>query len=259
LTPGRLVFIDETWTKTNMVRLYGRAPTGHRLVGAVPHGHWQTSTFIAGLRHDSLVAPCVFKGAINGTLFLAYVEQVLVPTLKAGDIVIMDNLASHKVAGVRRAIEAVGAILMFLPPYSPDLNPIEQAFAKLKALLRAKALRTVDALWNALGSLVGCFTAAECANYLRHAGYFQSTWRRSSDAAAAIFDEDLRGRILAFDTAAAGHYAEIIVSRRQAGAPIHTFDALIAAIALVARAAVVTRDTDRFAGCGLTIVNPWEA
>ena len=158
-----------------MVRLYGRAPTGHRLVGAVPHGHWQTSTFIAGLRHDGLVAPCVFKGAINGTLFLAYVEQVLVPTLKAGDIVIMDNLASHKVAGVRRAIEAVGAILMFLPPYSPDLNPIEQAFAKLKALLRAKALRTVDALWNALGSLVGCLTAAECANYLRHAGYFQST------------------------------------------------------------------------------------
>jgi transposase len=175
LTPGRLVFIDETWTKTNMVRLYGRAATGHRLVGAVPHGHWQTSTFIAGLRQDGLVAPCVFQGAINGTLFLAYVEQVLVPTLRAGDIVIMDNLASHKVAGVRRAIEAVGAILMFLPPYSPDLNPIEQAFAKLKTMLRAKALRTVDALWNALGSLVGCFTAAECASYLRHAGYFQST------------------------------------------------------------------------------------
>ena len=110
-----------------MVRLYGRAAMGHRLVGAVPHGHWQTSTFIAGLRQDGLVAPCVFQGAINGTLFLAYVEQVLVPTLRAGDIVIMDNLASHKVAGVRRAIEAVGAILMFLPPYSPDLNPIEQA------------------------------------------------------------------------------------------------------------------------------------
>lgn len=150
-----------------MVRLYGRAAMGHRLVGAVPHGHWQTSTFIAGLRQDGLVAPCVFQGAINGTLFLAYVEQVLVPTLRAGDIVIMDNLASHKVAGVRRAIEAVGAILMFLPPYSPDLNPIEQAFAKLKTMLRAKALRTVDALWNALGSLVGCFTAAECANYTR--------------------------------------------------------------------------------------------
>ena len=137
-----------------MVRLYGRAATGHRLVGAVPHGHWQTSTFIAGLRHDGLVAPCVFKGAINGTLFLAYVEQVLVPTLKAGDIVIMDNRASHKVAGVRRAIEAVGAILMFLPPYSPDLNPIEQAFAKLKALLRAKVLRTVDALWNLIRFLL---------------------------------------------------------------------------------------------------------
>ena len=132
---------------------------GHRLVGAVPHGHWQTSTFIAGLRQDGLVAPCVFQGAINGTLFLAYVEQVLVPTLRAGDIVIMDNLASHKVAGVRRAIEAVGAILMFLPPYRPDLNPIEQAFAKLKTMLRAKALRTVDALWNALGSASTDFTA----------------------------------------------------------------------------------------------------
>lgn len=174
LTPARLVFIDETWTKTNMVRLYGRAEIGRRLVAAAPHGHWQTSTFIAGLRQDGLVAPCVFKGAINGSLFLAYVEQVLVPTLHAGDIVIMDNLGSHKVAGVRRAIEAAGAILLFLPPYSPDLNPIEQAFAKLKALLRAKALRTVDALWTALGSLVGCFTADECANYLRHAGYFQS-------------------------------------------------------------------------------------
>jgi len=174
LTPGRLVFIDETWTKTNMVRLYGRAPTGHRLVGAVPHGHWQTSTFIAGLRHDGLVAPCVFKGAINGTLFLAYVEQVLVPTLKAGDIVIMDNLASHMVAGVRRAIEAVGAILMFLPPYSPDLNPIEQAFAKLKTLLRKAAERTVDGLWNAIGALLDLFPPAECANYLANSGYPRS-------------------------------------------------------------------------------------
>ena len=175
MTPGRLVFIDETWTKTNMVRLYGRAPTGHRLVGAVPHGHWQTSTFIAGLRHDGLVAPCVFKGAINGTLFLAYVEQVLVPTLRRGDIVIMDRLSSHKVAGVRRAIEGAGARLLYLPPYSPDLNPIEQAFAKLKALLRAKAVRTVGALWKALGDLVACFAPAECANFLRHAGYFWSS------------------------------------------------------------------------------------
>jgi transposase len=158
-----------------MARLYGWAPVGTRLVDAVPHGHWNTSTFIAGLRENGLVAPCVFRGAINGELFLAYVEQVLAPTLTTGDIVIMDNLSSHKVAGVRQAIEAAGATLMYLPPYSPDLNPIEQAFAKLKALLRAKALRTVDALWNALGSLVACFTPEECRNFLRHAGYFWSS------------------------------------------------------------------------------------
>jgi transposase len=157
-----------------MVRLYGWAPVGHRLVDAVPHGHWKTSTFIAGLRQDGLVAPCVFNGAINGESFLAYVEQVLVPTLTSGDTVVMDNLSSHKVAGVRKAIEAAGARLLYLPPYSPDLNPIEQAFAKLKALLRAKALRTVEALWNALGNLVPCFSPNECANFLRHAGYFQS-------------------------------------------------------------------------------------
>jgi transposase len=172
LNAGRLIFIDETWTKTNMVRLYGWAEVGHRLVDAVPHGHWNTSTFIAGLRQDGLVAPCVFNGAINGELFLAYVEQVLVPTLIGGDIVVMDNLSSHKVAGVRKAIEDAGARLLYLPSYSPDLNPIEQAFAKLKALLRAKALRTVEALWNALGDIVACFSPAECANFLRHAGYF---------------------------------------------------------------------------------------
>jgi transposase len=154
-----------------MIRLYGWAEVGHRLVDAVPHGHWNTSTFIAGLRQDGLVAPCVFNGAINGELFLAYVEQVLVPTLIGGDIVVMDNLGSHKVAGVRKAIEAVGARLHYLPSYSPDLNPIEQAFAKLKALLRAKALRTVEALWNALGDIVACFSPAECANFLRHGGY----------------------------------------------------------------------------------------
>ena len=175
LKPDSLVFIDETWTKTNMTRLYGRAKVGHRLVAAVPHGHWLTSTFVAGLRQDGVVAPCVFKGAINGELFVAYVEQVLVPTLTSDDIVIMDNLSSHKVAGVRQAIEAAGASLMYLPAYSPDLNPIEQALSKLKALLRARALRTIDALWNALGDIVGCFTPAECANYLRHAGYFQSS------------------------------------------------------------------------------------
>ena len=172
LEAGRLIFIDETWTKTNMVRLYGWAEVGDRLVDAVPHGHWNTSTFIAGLRQNGLVAPCVFNGAINGELFLAYVEQVLVPMLIGGDVVVMDNLGSHKVAGVRKAIETAGAKLLYLPSYSPDLNPIEQAFAKLKALLRAKALRTVEALWNALGDIVACFSPAECANFLRHAGYF---------------------------------------------------------------------------------------
>ena len=172
LDPDRLIFIDETWTKTNMTRPYGWAEVGHRLVDAVPHGHWHTSTFIAGLRSDGLVAPCVFDGAINGEAFLAYVEQVLAPTLRRGDIVIMDRLSSHKVAGVRQAIEGAGARLLYLPPYSPDLNPIEQAFAKLKALLRTRALRTVAALWNALGDLVSCFPPAECAKFLRHAGYF---------------------------------------------------------------------------------------
>jgi transposase len=174
LNPAKLVFVDETWTKTNMTRLRGRAPRGQRLVAAVPHGHWKTSTFIGALRCDGLTAPGVFDGAINGELFLAYVEQVLVPTLRPGDRVIMDNLGSHKRVGVREAIEAAGAILMFIPPYSPDLNPIELAFAKLKALLRAKAIRTVDALWNELGSLVDCFSPAECTNFFRHDGYFQS-------------------------------------------------------------------------------------
>jgi transposase len=176
------VFIDETpdqvrgrlWTKTNMTRSVGRAACGKRLVAAVPFGHWQTTTFIAALCADGLVAPCVFDGAINGALFLAYVEQVLVPTLKPGDIVVMDNLRAHKVAGVREAIAAAGASVLYLPAYSPDLNPIEQVFAKLKALLRAAAVRTVDALWAALGSLLDYFTPAECGNYLRHAGYFQS-------------------------------------------------------------------------------------
>jgi transposase len=174
LSPAKLIFIDETWTKTNMTRLYGRAPRGKRVVCAVPHGHWKTSTFIGALRCDGLTAPGVFDGAINGERFLAYVEQVLAATLKPGDIVIMDNLRAHKVAGVREAIEAAGATLMFIPPYSPDLNPIEMAFAKLKALLRARAIRTVEALWKALGTLVDCFTPTECASSFRHDGYFQS-------------------------------------------------------------------------------------
>ena len=168
------MFIDETWIKTNMTRGYGRAPRGRRLVAAVPHGHWKTSTVVAALRCDGISAASVFDGAINGDAFLAFVEQALVPTLKSGDVVIMDNLGSHKVAGVRAAIEAAGASLLFLPAYSPDLNPIEMAFAKLKALLRARAIRTVEALWNALKPLIDCFTPDECANYLRHDGYFES-------------------------------------------------------------------------------------
>jgi transposase len=173
LNPGKLIFIDETSTKTNMVRLYGRAKRGTRLIDTSPHGHWKTSTFIAGLREDGMVAPAVFDGAINADLFLAYVEQVLVPTLTPDDIVVMDNLSSHKKPAVRQAIEQAGASVRFLPAYSPDLNPIEQVFAKLKALLRAKALRTVDALWKALGSITGCVSPQECKNFIRHAGYFQ--------------------------------------------------------------------------------------
>jgi transposase len=155
-----------------MARLRGRAARGQRLVAAVPHGHWKTSTFIAALRDGGLIAPGVFEGAINGELFLAYVEQVLVPTLRAGDMVIMDNLGSHKLADVRAAIEGAGAQLVFLPAYSPDLNPIEQVFAKLKAVLRAKALRSVDALWAALGHIADAVTPAECASYLKNVGYF---------------------------------------------------------------------------------------
>lgn len=167
----RLVFIDETWATTAMTRRYGRAPRGERLVASVPHGHWKTSTFVAGLRRDGLIAPCVLDGAMNGDAFRAYVEQFLAPTLKPGDIVVMDNLPSHKVAGVEEAIAACGASLLYLPPYSPDLNPIELAIAKLKALLRKAALRTIDALWDGLGDLLQHFTAAECANFFRHAGY----------------------------------------------------------------------------------------
>jgi transposase len=174
LNAARLVFIDETWATTNMARRHGRARRGQRVVAAVPHGHWKTTTFLAALRHDGLSAPCVFDGAINGARFLAYVEQALAPTLRQGDVVVMDNLPAHKVNGVRQAIEAAGARLLFLPPYSPDLNPIEQAFAKLKALLRTAATRTVEALWRAIGQLLEVFTPAECANYLAHAGYVPS-------------------------------------------------------------------------------------
>jgi transposase len=171
LDPDRLVFIDETWATTNMTRRCGRAPRGQRLVASVPHGHWKTSTFVAGLRSTGLTAPLVVDGAMNGDVFRAYVEQILVPTLVPGDIVILDNLSSHKVVGVCEAIEARGASLVYLPPYSPDLNPIEQAFAKLKALLRKIAARTIAALWDALGDILDRFTPQECANYLASAGY----------------------------------------------------------------------------------------
>lgn len=157
-----------------MTRGYGRAQRGRRLVAAVPHGHWKTSTVVAALRCDGISAASVFDGPINGEAFLAFVEQALVPTLQPGDVVIMDNLGSHKVAGVRAAIQAAGASLLFLPPYSPDLNPIEMAFARLKSLLRARAIRTVEALWNALKPLIDCFAPDECTNYLRHDGYFES-------------------------------------------------------------------------------------
>ena len=154
-----------------MTRTRGRAPRGARLVDYVPHGHWKTTTFLAGLRLGGLSAPLVVDGAINGDLFLAYIRQHLAPTLKPGDVVIMDNLSSHKVAGVREAIEAVGATLMFLPPYSPDFNPIEQVFAKLKALLRKAEERTVGGLWDRIGKLLDRFQPAECGNYFRHSGY----------------------------------------------------------------------------------------
>ena len=140
----RMIFIDETWAKTNVTRLRGWAPRGHKLVARVPHGKWRTLTFLAALRHDRIDAPAVLDGPINGRSFLAWVEQMLVPTLGTGDIVVMDNLGSHKGQAVRRAIRAAGAKLLFLPPYSPDLNPIEQVFAKLKTLLRKADERTVE-------------------------------------------------------------------------------------------------------------------
>jgi len=171
IDPRRLVFIDETWTKTNMAPLRGWKRRGCRLLGKVPHGHWQTMTFIAALRLDRIDAPCVFDGPINGVSFLAYVEQVLVPTLVPGDVVIIDNLGSHKSKAVRAAIRAAGAHLLFLPPYSPDLNPIEQVFAKLKAMLRKAQERTADHVWKRIGALLHTFNADECANYLRNSGY----------------------------------------------------------------------------------------
>jgi transposase len=171
MDPARFVFLDETGTATNMARRYGRSPGGARLVAPVPHGHWRTTTFVAGLRESGIVAPLVLDGPMTGPAFRAYVEQFLAPALAPGDVVVLDNLAAHKVKGVRQAIAAAGASILYLPPYSPDLNPIEQLFAKLKALLRKLAARTRDELWQAIGRLLAAVPPSECANYLSHCGY----------------------------------------------------------------------------------------
>lgn len=171
LDPRRLVFIDETWAKTNMTRTHGWNRRGEALIAKAPQGHWKTMTFLAALRYDEITAPFVLDGPINGESFLAYVEQVLAPTLKRGDIVVMDNLGSHKRAAINKAIRAKGARRFFLPQYSPDLNPIEQVFAKLKKLLRKAEERTPEGVWRRIGTLLECFSPTECANYFRNSGY----------------------------------------------------------------------------------------
>lgn len=171
LAPEKIVFIDETWAKTCMTRTYGRSPIGTRLIEKVPSGRWQTTTFLGAMRAEGFIAPLTVDGPINGELFLAWVQQHLVPALRPGDIVVMDNLSSHKVDGVREAIETAGAELRYLPPYSPDLNPIELAFAKLKKLLRDGAQRTVDKLWNLIGRTLDEFKEPECRSYFQHCGY----------------------------------------------------------------------------------------
>jgi transposase len=169
--PARLVFIDETWTRTNMAPLRGWAPRGNRLIGKVPDGRWRTMTFLAALRHDRITAPWLLEGPIDGESFATYVEKVLLPTLRPGDIVIMDNLGSHRGRIIRRFIRSAGAKLFLLPKYSPDLNPIEQVFAKLKHLLRKAAARTVETVCATIGELLGAFTKNECANYFKNSGY----------------------------------------------------------------------------------------
>lgn len=171
LDPARLVFIDETWASTNMARTHGRCPRGERLRMAVPHGHWKTTTLVAGLGARGVVAPWVLDGPINGDAFETYVRKVLVPELKQGGVVVMDNLSSHKRPQARASIEAAGARVLYLPPYSPDFNPIEKAFAKLKALLRKAAERTVEGLWRAIGRLVDLITPAEARKYFESCGY----------------------------------------------------------------------------------------
>lgn len=171
MDPDRFVFLDETGAATNMVRRTGWSLRGERLVDVAPFGHWKTTTFLAGLRASGIVAPLVLSGPMRGEIFRAYTEQFLAPALAPGDVVVMDNLAAHKVAGVREAIEAVGASVLYLPPYSPDLNPIEKAFAKLKALLRKATVRTREELWDTIGHLLDDFTTRECRNYLASCGY----------------------------------------------------------------------------------------
>ena len=171
IPPEKAVFIDETWAKTCMTRTYGRSLIGTRLIEKVPSGRWETTTFLGAMRAEGFIAPLTVEGAINGALFLSWVRKELAPALRPGDIVVMDNLSSHKVAGIREAIEAVGAEVRYLPPYSPDLNPIELAFAKFKKLLRDGARRTVDKLWELCGALLDEFTEQECRNYFKHCGY----------------------------------------------------------------------------------------
>ena len=171
IAPTRLVFIDETWVKTNMAPLRGWGPRGRRLKAYAPYGHWKTLTFIAALRHDRIDAPCVIDGPINGEFFRLYLEEILAPTLSPGDVVVLDNLGSHKGKAARAIVRAKGAHLLFLPPYSPDLNPIEQVFAKLKHLVRNAQPRNVEAAWRKVGQLLTLFTPKECANYLVNSGY----------------------------------------------------------------------------------------
>jgi transposase len=171
LDPQHLIFIDESGLSTKMARLRGWAPKGERCRAAVPHGHWKTMTFVGGLTLDGFVAPMLLDGPMNGECFCAWIEQMLAPVLKPGDVVVMDNLPGHKVVGVRQAIEQCGATLLYLPPYSPDLNPIENGFAKLKGLLRKAAARTIEALEAATAEAIPQFTPIECANFFAHAGY----------------------------------------------------------------------------------------
>ena len=174
LPMGRLVFVDESRASTDMTPIRGRSRKGTRCIGHAPYGHWKTTTFICGLRTVGLVAPLVIDGPINGDIFRAWVEQMLVPVLQPGDMIVLDNLRSHKVAGIEEAIHAAGAQLLYLPPYSPDYNPIEQVFSKLKTLLRKAAARTVNDLWSTIGNLLSQFASDECAQYIRHAGYSKS-------------------------------------------------------------------------------------